>query len=377
MENKICSSCVMDTTDPNITFDSDGVCDFCLNYKNNILTEWNFGTGRESELESLVNEIKKEGIGKEFDCILGLSGGLDSAYLAHVAVKELGLRPLLFHVDVGWNSEKSVSNIEKIVNGLGLDLYTEVVNYEEMKDLQRSFFKSQIPDQDYPQDIAYISMLYKFARKYKIKHILNGGNYSTECCREPEEWGGYLGVDTWLVNDIQRKFGKIKLKDFPLVDILIYKFIYKYIFGIRSEFLLNYVPYSRALAENTLMELYGCEKFQHKHHESRFTRFFEDYWLPKKFGFDKRKAHFSSLIMTGQMTRDGALERLKSPELSEDFLEKEFEYVADKLEFSKEEFKEIFLAPNKTYQNYRNKRNIILLGAKISRFLGLEKRLFR
>lgn len=377
MENKICSSCVMDTTDPNITFDSDGVCDFCLNYKNNILTEWNFGTGRESELESLVNEIKKEGIGKEFDCILGLSGGLDSAYLAHVAVKELGLRPLLFHVDVGWNSEKSVSNIEKIVNGLGLDLYTEVVNYEEMKDLQRSFFKSQIPDQDYPQDIAYISMLYKFARKYKIKHILNGGNYSTECCREPEEWGGYLGVDTWLVNDIQRKFGKIKLKDFPLVDILIYKFIYKYIFGIRSEFLLNYVPYSRALAENTLMELYGCEKFQHKHHESRFTRFYEDYWLPKKFGFDKRKAHFSSLIMTGQMTRDGALERLKSPELSEDFLEKEFEYVADKLEFSKEEFKEIFLAPNKTYQNYRNKRNIILLGAKISRFLGLEKRLFR
>ena len=377
MENKICSSCVMDTTDPNITFDSDGVCDFCLNYKNNILTEWNFGTGRESKLESLVNEIKKEGIGKEFDCILGLSGGLDSAYLAHVAVKELGLRPLLFHVDVGWNSEKSVSNIEKIVNGLGADLYTEVVNYEEMKDLQRSFFKSQIPDQDYPQDIAYISMLYKFARKYKIKHILNGGNYSTECCREPEEWGGYLGVDTWLVNDIQRKFGKIKLKDFPLVDILIYKFIYKYIFGIRSEFLLNYVPYSRELAENTLMELYGCEKFQHKHHESRFTRFYEDYWLPKKFGFDKRKAHFSSLIMTGQMTRDEALERLKSPELSKFFLEKEFEYVADKLEFSREEFKEIFLGPNKTYQNYRNKRNIILLGAKISRFLGLEKRLFR
>ena len=377
MENKICSSCAMDTTDPQIIFDSDGVCDFCLNYKNNILKEWNFGVGRESELDSIVKDIKKEGVGKDFDCILGLSGGLDSAYLAHVAVKELGLRPLLFHVDVGWNSEKSVSNIEKIVNGLGADLYTEVVNYEEMKDLQRSFFKSQIPDQDYPQDIAYISMLYKFARKYKIKHILNGGNYSTECCREPEEWGGYLGVDTWLVNDIQRKFGKIKLKDFPLVDILIYKFIYKYIFGIRSEFLLNYVPYSRELAENTLMELYGCEKFQHKHHESRFTRFYEDYWLPKKFGFDKRKAHFSSLIMTGQMTRDEALERLKSPELSKFFLEKEFEYVADKLEFSREEFKEIFLGPNKTYQNYRNKRNIILLGAKISRFLGLEKRLFR
>ena len=377
MENKTCSSCAMDTTDPQIIFDSGGVCDFCLNYKNNILKEWNFGVGRESELDSIVKDIKKEGVGKDFDCILGLSGGLDSAYLAHVAVKELGLRPLLFHVDVGWNSEKSVSNIEKIVNGLGADLYTEVVNYEEMKDLQRSFFKSQIPDQDYPQDIAYISMLYKFARKYKIKHILNGGNYSTECCREPEEWGGYLGVDTWLVNDIHKKFGKIKLKNFPLVDILTYKFIYKYIYGIRSEYLLNYIPYTRELAENTLMELYGCEKFQHKHHESRFTRFYEDYWLPKKFGFDKRKAHFSSLIMTGQMTRDIALERLKKPELNKDFLEKEFEYVADKLDFSNEEFKEIFLAPNKTYKNYNNKKKIIFLGARILRFLGLEKRLFR
>jgi N-acetyl sugar amidotransferase len=377
MGYRICKKCVMDTSDPGIKFNEFGICDYCQNYENKIFPEWKYGMGREAELYKIIFKIKKEGIGKDFDCILGLSGGLDSAYLAHVAVKEFGLRPLLFHVDVGWNTEESVSNIEKIVNGLGVDLYTEVVDWEEMKDLQRSFFQSQIPDQDYPQDIAYISMLYKFARKYKIKYILNGGNFSTECCREPEEWGGYLGVDTWLVNDIQNKYGKLKLKNFPLVDIIKYKFLYKYLLGIRSEYLLNYVPYNRQLAENTLMELYGCKKFQHKHHESRFTRFYEDYWLPRKFGFEKRRAHFSSLIMTGQMTREDALNRLLKPELSEDFLLKEFQYVADKLDFSINEFQNIFSAPNKSYKYYRNKKSIIFFGAKILRFLGLEKRLFR
>ena len=374
---QICKNCVMDSSDPNIKFNEAGECDYCENYKNNILPEWNFGKGRELELSKIISDIKKEGEGKDFDCILGLSGGLDSAYLAHIAVKEFGLRPLLFHVDVGWNTEQSVSNIEKIVNGLNVDLYTEVINWEEMKDLQRAFFKSQIPDQDYPQDIAYISMLYKFARMYKIKYILNGGNFSTECCREPEEWGGYLGVDTWFVRDIQKKFGTLKLKNFPLVDILKYKFIYKYFFGIRSQYLLNYVPYTRELAEETLMSLYGCKKFLHKHHESRFTRFYEDYWLPRKFGFEKRRAHFSSLIMTGQMSRDQALVRLSSPELSEDFLSKEFQYVADKLDFTSEEFKTLFSSPNKTYRYYKNKKDLIFFGAKILRFLGLEKRLFR
>lgn len=373
----MCKNCVMDTSDPNIKFNDFGVCDYCENYNNNILPEWNFGKGRELELSNIISSIKKDGEGKDFDCILGLSGGLDSAYLAHIAVKQFGLRPLLFHVDVGWNTEQSVSNIEKIVNGLNVDLYTEVIDWEEMKDLQRSFFMSQIPDQDYPQDIAYISMLYKFARKYKIKYILNGGNFSTECCREPEEWGGYLGVDTWLVGDIQKKFGKLKLKNFPLVDIFKYKFFYKHIFGIRSEYLLNYIPYTRELAEDTLMNFYGCKKFQHKHHESRFTRFYEDYWLPRKFGFEKRRAHFSSLIMTGQMSREVAINRLSTSELSEDFLIKEFQYVADKLDFTVDEFNTIFSSPSKTYRSYRNKKDLIFLGAKILRYLGLEKRLFR
>ena len=373
----ICNNCIMDTTDPRISFDQDGVCEYCQNFELNILPEWKFGQDRIDEFEAIAAKIRRDGEGREFDCILGLSGGLDSAYMAHIVVTRFKLRPLFFHVDVGWNSEIAVGNIEKIVDGLGMHLYTEVVNWSEMKGLQRSFFMSQVSDQDYPQDIAYISMLYKFARKNKIRYILNGGNFSTECCREPEEWGGYLGVDKMLVNDIVKKFKQVKLRTFPLVDILIYKILYKYVLNISSVYPLNYVPYTRELAETELQKIYGCEKFQHKHHESRFTRFYEDYWLPRKFGFDKRRAHFSSLIMTGQMTRNDALKRIAKPELTEIMLAKEFSYVAKKLEFSDQELQNLFDGENKTYRDYKNKRSVIIFGAKIMRRLGLEKRLFK
>jgi len=373
---KICSSCIMDTTDPTITFDANGICGYCSNFKKSILPQWRFGRGREDELEIILNSIRKDGRGREFDCILGLSGGLDSAYLAHVAVKEFGLRPLLFHVDVGWNTKGSVSNIEKIVDGLGMHLFTEVVNWNEMKDMQRAFFLSGISDQDYPQDIAYISMLYKFARTHKVKYILNGGNFSTECCREPEAWGGYLGVDKWLVSDIHGRFGSIPLETFPLVDIVTYKIFYNYFVGIKSKYLLNYVPYTREAAQTKLAELYDCEPFQHKHHESVFTRFYEDYWLPKRFGFEKRRAHFSSLIMTGQMTRETAIDRMARPELNAEQHSRDFEYIANKLDFSIEEFQHIFSGEKLTYRSYRNKRDFIISGARLLRYLGMEKRLF-
>ena len=380
MNNKqytMCAKCIMDTSDPRINFDQDGICEYCNNYSMHILPEWKFGKNRVADFEPIAAQIRASGKGKKYDCILGLSGGLDSAYMAHAVVTKFKLRPLLFHVDVGWNSRIAVSNIEKIVDGLGMHLFTEVVNWKEMKGLQRSFFMSQIPDQDYPQDIAYISMLYKFARQNNIKYILNGGNFSTECCREPEEWGGYLGVDSWLVGDIVKKFKQVQLKTFPLVDILVYKILYKYIYGLSSIYPLNYVPYTRELAETELQDLYGCEKFQHKHHESRFTRFYEDYWLPRKFGFDKRRAHFSSLVMTGQMTREEAIARIASPELSEEQLSQEFSYVAKKLGFSDSEFQTIFEGDNKTYADYKNKRSIIMWGAKVMRFFGLERRLFK
>lgn len=376
-EYQMCTRTVMDTTDPRITFDEKGESDYCQNFDTQIKPNWHTDERGTSELEKISDKIRQEGKGKDFDCIIGLSGGLDSSYAAYIAKEKMGLRPLLFHVDAGWNTEQAVSNIEKLVDGLGLELYTEVINWQEMKDLQVAFLKSQIPDQDMPQDGAFFSALYQFARKNNIKYVITGANYSTECCREPEEWGAYPGIDKTLFNDIHKKFGKTPLNSFPLVDILVYKVLYQRILGMQIVKPLNLVPYVKKDAEAELERLFGWQKFQHKHHESRFTRFYEDYWMPRKFGFHKRKAHFSSLILTGQMTRNEALERLSKPEMSEEFLKQEFEYVANKLDLTVEKLQQIFEGENKTFHNYKNKRKLIGLGANIMRLTGMERRLFR
>ncbi|XGC82264.1 N-acetyl sugar amidotransferase [Bdellovibrio bacteriovorus] len=374
---KICSHCIMDTSDPNISFDERGWCDYCNNFEKNIQPNWHTDKRGEEELEKLAEKIRKDGKGRDFDCIIGLSGGLDSSYVSYIAKEKMGLRPLLFHVDAGWNTDQAVGNVEKLVDGLGLDLYTEVINWEEMKDVQLSFLKAQVADQDIPQDTAFFSALYKFAKAHKIKYVVTGGNYSTECCREPEEWGAYPGIDKTLIKDIHSKFGKRTLKTFPIIDVLSYKIYYRYVLGMEVVRPLNLVPYIKSEAEKTLETLFGWQKFQHKHHESRFTRFYEDYWMPKKFGYEKRRAHFSSLIMTGQMTRDEALKRISKPELSEEFLKSEFEFVANKLDLTVEELQEIFNGKNKTCMDYKNKRFLIGLGSRAMSAMGLEKRLFR
>jgi N-acetyl sugar amidotransferase len=371
---QICTHCIMDTSDPNIIFGARGFCDYCNNFNLLIQPHWR---PDENALALLAESIREDGKGKEYDCIIGLSGGLDSSYVTYVVKEKMGLRPFLFHVDAGWNTDQAVGNIEKLVDGLGLDLYTEVINWEEMKDLQVAFLRSGIPDQDLPQDGAFFSSLYKFARQNKIKHIITGSNYSTECCREPEEWGGYLGIDTTLFKDIHSRFGERPLKTFPLMDILIYKFFYQKALGVKVHHPLNLVPFVKKDAQNELERLFGWQPFQHKHHESRFTRFYEDYWLPRKFGFEKRRAHFSSLIMTGQMTREDAIDRISRPEMSEHFLVQEFEYTAHKLGLTTDQLQQLFDAPNKTCRDYKNKRWLIGLGANIMRWLGLEKRYFR
>jgi N-acetyl sugar amidotransferase len=374
---QICTKTIMDTSDPRIVFDENGISDYYHNFQNNILPNWHTDEKGQIELMKTSDNIREGCKGKDFDCIIGLSGGLDSSYVAYVAKEIMGLRPLLFHVDAGWNTEQAVSNIEKLVNGLNLDLYTEVINWEEMKDLQVAYFKSQIPNIDDPQDIAFFSSLYKFAQKHKIKYVLTGANYSTECCREPEEWGAYPGIDKILIKDIHKHFGNIPLKTFPIVDIFTYKIYYKYFLGMQIFKPLNFIPYIKKDAEKLLYDKFGWKKFQHKHHESRFTRFYEDYWMPQKFGYEKRRAHFSSLILTGQMTREEALDRISRPEMDEQFLRQEFEYVANKLGLTVEQLRTIFDGENKTFNNYKNKHYLIGLGAKSMKILGLEKRLFR
>lgn len=375
---QICTQCVMDTTDHNIVFDDRGWCEYCNNFNATLKPNWDAAVEGQSTLQNMSEAIRADGTGRDFDCIIGLSGGLDSSYVAYIATRKMGLRPLLFHVDAGWNTDQAVGNIEKLVDGLGLDLFTDVVNWDAVKRMQVAFLRSGIPDQDLVQDAAFFSGLYKFARKYKIKHIITGSNFSTECCREPEEWGGYLGIDKTLFGDIWAKCGDGRPNDeFPLVDILVYKLWYQKVLGMKVHHPLNLVPYRKKDAEDELTRQFGWQRFQHKHHESRFTRFYEDYWLPRRFGYQKRRAHFSSLIMTGQMTREQALERISRPEMDEHFLKQEFEYVAHKLGLTVDQLRALFDMPKKTYRDYKNKRDLIGLGAILMRKLGLEKRYFR
>jgi N-acetyl sugar amidotransferase len=376
-EYQRCVNCIMDTTDSSIIFDDKGVCDYCNNFYNNILPKWHPDEQSEKEIMAVVEQIKTHGKGRAHDCIIGISGGLDSSYLAYIAKNKFGLRPLLFHVDAGWNSDVSTHNIQKLVDGLDLELYTEVINWNEMKDLQRAFVKAQVSDIDTPQDLVFFSSLYNFAVKNKYKYILTGGNFSTECVREPMEWGAYYQTDMTYINDIHNKFGEGPLKTLPTCDILKYKIMYRLINGVRVVKPLDYISYIKEDATRTLETELGWQRYQHKHHESRFTRFTEAYWLPRKYGFDKRKNHLSSLILTGQLDRDVALDRVSRPELPEQELLQEFEYVAKKLDFTVEELRSYFDGENKTFQDYKNKFWLITLGARILQSLGIEKRAFK
>lgn len=367
---QICSKCVMDTTDSAITFDVHGVCDHCRTFDEKVKPNWHTDARGERELQALVERIKAAGRGKEFDCIIGMSGGIDSSYLTYIAT-ELGLRPLVFHVDAGWNSQEAVNNIERLVDKLNLDLYTEVIDWEEMRDLQLAFFKSGVPHIDTPQDHAFFATMYKFAAKHNVKHILTGANFSTECIRNPIEWM-YYQSDAIQLKDIHRRFGTRKLVKYPTTSIFRHKIWLPYVKGIRVVRPLNYVPYDKADAMQLLTDKFSWQPYPQKHFESRFTRFYEGYWLPRKFGFDTRKVQFSSLIVTGQMTREEALEKLKSPALDDATVRQEFEYVANKLGISTAELQGYFDAPNKTYKDYRSQQKFYMLGAKVMRAFGLE-----
>jgi N-acetyl sugar amidotransferase len=372
----ICTNCVMDTTDSAIIFDMNGVCDHCNDFYTNIEPKWCYGDGRLNELNKLIKKIKIDGKGRDFDCIIGMSGGADSSYLLHMAVTEFGLNPLVFHVDGGWNSEIAVNNISVIIDKLGLDLYTEVINWEEMKDFQLSYFKSGLANIDVPQDHAFIATLYNFADKYNVKYILNGGNISTECVRNPLEWL-YYGTDMSQIKDIRKKFGTIPLKNYPFSSVFRHKIYLKYIRGVNVIKPLNYIPYIKYDAMKFLEKEYGWKPYPQKHFESRFTKYYEGYWLPNRFGFDTRKVQYSSLILTNQMSRDEALEKLKYPAMLEDDVIHEFEYVAVKLGVSVAELQYYFDLPKKTYRDYKNQEYLFNIGAKMLKILSLESSIKR
>jgi N-acetyl sugar amidotransferase len=366
----------MDTSDSKITFDEKGMCDYCNNYYIHIKPSWHPNKYGETIFKPIIDKIKKEGKNKPYDCLIGLSGGVDSSYVAHVAKTKFKLRPMLFHVDAGWNSKEAVNNIEKLVNGLELDLYTEVINWEEMKDLQRAFFKAQVPHIDTPQDHAFFAGLYNYAAKFGHKYILTGANYSTECVREPLEWH-YHASDLRQLKDIHKNFGSTRLETFPLADIFKYKLLFRFLKGVKVIKPLNYIPYIKENAMSELVEKYGWQSYTHKHFESRFTRFYESYWLPNKFGYQKHRAHYSSLILTGQMERDDALKNISVPAYDENKIKNDFDYVAKKLDFTVLELQDLMNGENKTYNDYKNNVRLINLGTKILKKLKIQKSIIR
>ncbi len=361
----------MDTSDSKIEFDSRGVCDHCRTFDARIYPKWQKDQSDEAAIRALVRRIKDAGNGSAFDCIIGMSGGVDSSYLTYVATK-FGLRPLVFHVDAGWNSQEAVTNIERIVDKLGLDLYTEVIDWEEMRDLQLAFFKSGVPHIDTPQDHAFFATMYKFASAQNVKYILTGANYSTECIRNPVEWM-YYQSDSIQLRDIHQRFGRKALDTFPTTTVLRHKVWLPYFRGVKAVHPLNLINYDKRSAMRFLEEEFGWQPYPQKHFESRFTRFYEGYWLPTRFGFDTRKVQFSSLILTGQMSRGDALERLKRPPLDELTVEREFEYVADKLGITTGELRSYLVAPKKTYQDYKSQDSFYRWGARVMRAFGLER----
>jgi len=362
----------MDTTDSNIVFDDEGVCDHCNTFYKDIKPNWHTDDKGAAAIEATVAKIKEEGKGKDFDCIMGMSGGIDSSYLLYLAVKKLGLRPLVFHVDAGWNSQEAVNNIERMVDQLGLDLYTEVIDWEEMKDLQLAYFKAGVSNTDTPQDHSFFATMYKFANDHKVKYILTGGNYSTECVRNPLEWM-YYQSDSIQLKDIYKQFGSGKLKNFPITNIIWHKVYLPYVKGIKLIRPLDFMEYNKEAATQFLVDEFGYQRYPQKHFESRFTKFYEAYWLTEKFGYDTRKVQYSSLILTGQMTREEALEQLKSPAYNPETIKDEFEYIATKLGISVEELQGYMDAPNRKNSDFKSQESMYSIGAKVMRMIGLEK----
>lgn len=347
-QHRVCSKCIMDTSDPDITFDDQGVCSHCHEYERQINNENWLKKRQPGALEAIVKQMKQDGKGKDYDCLIGVSGGVDSTYVAYLT-KELGLRPLAVHLDNGWDSELAVSNIEKALNKLNIDLYTHVLDWEEFKDLQLSFLKSSTPDSEIPTDHAILAVLYKVAAKENLRYIICGHNTASE--------GG--GVAAWsqghadskYIRSIQKEFGTKPLATFPnygIFDFIYYTVVKK----IRWIPILDYVDYDKNEALDILQKEMAWKAYGGKHYESIYTRFYQGFILPNKFGFEKRRLHLSGLIWSCQMSREQALEEMKHSDYPEDLQQQDKEYVIKKLEISPATFEDIMAQSPKSFWDY-------------------------
>ena len=347
---RMCNLTLFDETAPGITFDEEGVCNFARKSQWRLEHEVFKGADGKAKLDMWVQRMKADGRGKDYDCLIGLSGGVDSSIVA-VRVVDLGLRPLAVHLDNGWNSDTAVSNIERVVKGLGIDLMTHVIDWEEMRDLQRAYIKAGLLDLECVSDHAINTIIFRTAYRHKIRYVIHGGNVATES-EMPAEWA-YDKRDGVNLQAVHKAYGTVPLKSYPYM-MPWQLFWYLFIARIKAFPILNYVDYSKVNALQELKDRFDWRPYPRKHGENRFTRFFQEYYLPRKFGIDKRVCHFSSLIVGGEMTREDALEKIAEPLYEGNEAREELEYVAKKLNFDPDELDDLINGPPRQHTDFRN-----------------------
>ena len=351
-ETVTCTRCIMDTSDPEILFDEQGVCNHCKRYDARVASEIPSVPERSRKLAALVAEISERGRGSVYDCVIGVSGGVDSTMVAY-QLKRLGLRPLAVHFDNGWNSELAVSNIERTLKTLDIDLRTFVIDWEEFRSIQLALFKAGVANIEVVTDHAIMALLFQTASAEGVKYIISGGNLATESVM-PESWM-YDNRDLRHIDSINKRFGERPLRLLPRCSLGRY-FYYVFIRKIKYIPLLNYIDYDKKAAKALIQAKLGWRDYGGKHYESIFTRFFQAYFLPVRFGIDKRRAHLSSLILSGQMTRDEALAEMEEPLYHPDTLRSDLEFFKKKMRLSGEAFDEIMQIQKKTYRDYPSNR---------------------
>ncbi len=346
-EYQVCTRCIMDTTDPEIKFDGNGICNHCHDYDRLVKQRVLNGEAGSRYLETLMDQIKREGVGKPYDCLMGVSGGVDSTYVAYIVKEKFGLRPLAIHMDNGWDSELAVKNIEETLKRLNIDLYTKVLDWEEFKDLQLAFLKASTPDSEIPSDHAIWAVIGDMAEKLKVRYIITGFNVRTET-HLPRAWS--QGHFDWkYIKSVHKLFGNNRLKTFPHQNFFAY---YRRLLSLRRIDVLNYLDYNKQEAMQFLEARLGWKYYGGKHHESIYTRFYQGYILPTKFGYDKRRSHFSSQICSGELTRAEALIELQKPTYSISLQEEDREYVSKKLGMSSVDFDRLMSLPLRSYWDY-------------------------
>ena len=353
---QICVRCVMDTSINGITFDNQGVCNFCRAAEVRLSKELYVGVKNASRLHQLIDQIKSEGRKRPYDCIIGVSGGVDSSYTAYLVKRIYGLRPLAVHFDNGWDSELAVQNIENLIKKLDIDLFTHVVDWEEFKDIQLSFLKASVANCEIPTDHAILALLYRMAAKQGVRFIIHGGNLATESIM-PAEWM-HDAKDLRFLVSIHERFGTVNRQTMPTMSYmtLAWNILIR---RIRYVSLLNYIDFNKQKAIRVLEDELGWRKYGGKHFESIYTRFFQGYLLPEKFHMDKRRPHSSSLIMSGQMSRNEALKELELPPYDQTIVREDIKYICRKFRMSDAEFSQIMNMPVKESSEYPNNALIL------------------